>query len=86
VRWATVFQGEAAGRSMAVPVNWRVFVKLSMFGDSSELGTMMQDPRAAQTRQTCGRATPEVLITKSCPSIAQLAHRTIDAPLFILSS
>jgi hypothetical protein len=31
VRWAKVFQGEAAGRSMAVPVNWRVFVELSMF-------------------------------------------------------
>jgi hypothetical protein len=24
VRCAKVFQGEAAGRSMAVPVNWRV--------------------------------------------------------------
>jgi hypothetical protein len=44
-RWASVFQGEAAGRSMAVPVNWRAcdIIQREAVVKSSELaGAMMQ--------------------------------------------
>jgi hypothetical protein len=62
VWWASGFQGEAAGRSMAVPVNWRshgcIASSLLAWG-LGELGACWGDDAVAasgQTRQTCGRA------------------------------
>ena len=77
VRCATVFQGEAAGRSMAVPVNWRVFVDLSMFWDSSELGSDDARPtrgtNTANMRESYPRGTHHEIMP---------VHHTIDKTLF----
>jgi hypothetical protein len=80
VWWASGFQGEAAGRSMAVPVNWRshgcIASSLLAWG-LGELGACWGDDAVAasgQTRQTCGRAPPTATARCSLRHLASSLH------------
>jgi len=64
VRWARVFQGEAAGGGMAVPVNWRAF---DVFGVDGRARAMMRccslfsarhGSNTANTRESYPRYSP----------------------------